>query len=216
MYHRAEIHTVKYSSSNKRNSTLYNTTSKESAILPINTVLRFLATRSKFQYARDHEWVSASARFHCCSREPLEVNKLSIRGWNTTMKDCRISKRARPFCWLASWEPVRPLSGRLYSSQLSAYLRSGNMRISRRKLQLSLKGYAHNSRVTTWICDLTGADWIVHSVDAKLLERGDPATRRPVPRVKFQDNWLWVIVSIHSISTTFSFFSFWSHQSYKS
>lgn len=74
------------------------------------------------------------------------------------MKDCRISRRARPFVGF-------PLVGALYahsstlSLSLSAYLtRPSNMRISRRKLQLSLKSYATGAGVTTRICDLTGAD----------------------------------------------------------
>lgn len=118
-------------------------------------------------------YIYIHARSHCCTRE-TRVEKVSIRGWDTTMKDCRISRRARPFVGF-------PLVGALYAhsslSRLSAY-RPSNMRISRRKLQLSLKSYATGAGVTTRICDLTGADWIVHSADAKLLER-DGSHRLP-------------------------------------
>lgn len=74
-----------------------------------------------------------------------------------------------------SWEPYTPT---LLSLGYLLTVRPSNMRISRRKLQLSLKSYATGAGVTTRICDLTGADWIVHSADAKLLER-DGSHRLP-------------------------------------
>lgn len=92
---------------------------------------------------RTYKYIYIYILFHCYTRE-TRVNKLSIRGWSTTMKDCRISRRARPFCWLLPrGSLVRPLSPYSPLSRLSAYLRpTSNMRISRRKLQLSLKSYA--------------------------------------------------------------------------
>lgn len=75
------------------------------------------------------------------TRERQGLTKYRYEEWSTTMKDCRISRRARLLLLASpSWEPCTPTLALL--SSLSAYLRPSNMRISRRKLQLSLKSYA--------------------------------------------------------------------------
>lgn len=76
------------------------------------------------------------------------------------------------------------------------------MRISRRKLQLSLKSYATGAGVTTRICDLTGADWIVHSADAKLLERDGS---HPAPETIDYELLSSILSRVHTYETLFPF-----------